>query len=90
MRSMGGSVLFLQKRALGSLLYEKVCDHLDLLEKEYFGLTYKDDLDPNGTRVRLLYGLPEVTLTPPPSSFYFNFRNELTAPSLPFFKSVRL
>ncbi|XP_076440876.1 band 4.1-like protein 3 [Babylonia areolata] len=36
------------KKALGSLLFERVCDHLNLLEKEYFGLTYKDDLDPSG------------------------------------------
>ena len=55
-------VLF-QKKAIGGLLYEKVCDHLDLLEKEYFALTYRDDLDPNGTQVRLLYEPLEVSLT---------------------------
>lgn len=36
------------KKALGSLLFERVCDHLDLLEKEYFGLTYRDQMDPSG------------------------------------------
>lgn len=37
--------IFFQKKALGSVLYERVCDHLDLLEKEFFGLTYRDPLD---------------------------------------------
>lgn len=35
----------IHKKALGSVLYERVCDHLDLLEKEFFGLTYRDPLD---------------------------------------------
>ncbi|TRY94133.1 hypothetical protein DNTS_031636, partial [Danionella cerebrum] len=32
----------LEKRAKGQVLFEKVCDHLNLLEKDYFGLTYSD------------------------------------------------
>ncbi|XP_048020688.1 band 4.1-like protein 3b isoform X3 [Megalobrama amblycephala] len=31
-----------QKRAKGQALFEKVCDHLNLLEKDYFGITYRD------------------------------------------------
>uniref|UniRef100_A0A7N8YP24 Erythrocyte membrane protein band 4.1 like 2 n=1 Tax=Mastacembelus armatus TaxID=205130 RepID=A0A7N8YP24_9TELE len=34
--------LTLQKRAKGQYLFFKVCEHLNLLEKDYFGLTYKD------------------------------------------------
>ncbi|KAL1281152.1 hypothetical protein QQF64_015752, partial [Cirrhinus molitorella] len=31
-----------EKRAKGQLLFDKVCDHLNLLEKDYFGITYRD------------------------------------------------
>ncbi|XP_041832693.1 band 4.1-like protein 2 isoform X5 [Melanotaenia boesemani] len=31
-----------EKRAKGQFLFFKVCEHLNLLEKDYFGLTYKD------------------------------------------------
>ncbi|KAI4872492.1 hypothetical protein NFI96_025653 [Prochilodus magdalenae] len=31
-----------QKKAKGQVLFDKVCDHLNLLEKDYFGLTYRD------------------------------------------------
>ncbi|XP_062844124.1 band 4.1-like protein 3b isoform X2 [Trichomycterus rosablanca] len=30
------------KKARGQVLFDKVCDHLNLLEKDYFGLTYRD------------------------------------------------
>lgn len=30
------------KRAVGCILFDKVCDHLDVLEKDYFGLSYTD------------------------------------------------
>uniref|UniRef100_A0AAX7UVQ8 FERM domain-containing protein n=1 Tax=Astatotilapia calliptera TaxID=8154 RepID=A0AAX7UVQ8_ASTCA len=33
------------KRAKGQYLFFKVCEHLNLLEKDYFGLTYKDNHD---------------------------------------------
>ncbi|XP_067309003.1 band 4.1-like protein 3b isoform X2 [Pseudorasbora parva] len=32
----------LEKRAKAQVLFEKVCDHLNLLEKDYFGITYRD------------------------------------------------
>ncbi|XP_020331746.2 band 4.1-like protein 3 [Oncorhynchus kisutch] len=41
------------KQARGQLLFAKVCDHLNLLETDYFGMTYRDVenqknwLDPN-------------------------------------------
>ncbi|KAI5092772.1 band 4.1-like protein 3 isoform X8, partial [Silurus meridionalis] len=31
-----------QKKAKGQVLFDKVCDHLNLMEKDYFGLTYRD------------------------------------------------
>ena len=34
--------LYLQKKALGEELYEQVFYHLDLIEKDYFGLQYTD------------------------------------------------
>ncbi|XP_077596586.1 band 4.1-like protein 2 isoform X8 [Stigmatopora nigra] len=34
-----------EKRAKGLFLFFKVCEHLNLLEKDYFGLTYKDNHD---------------------------------------------
>ncbi|XP_056098150.1 band 4.1-like protein 3b isoform X3 [Rhinichthys klamathensis goyatoka] len=36
----------LEKRAIGQVLFEKVCDHLNLLEKDYFGITYRDAESP--------------------------------------------
>lgn len=33
---------FPQKRSRGQVLFDKVCEHLNLLEKDYFGLTYRD------------------------------------------------
>jgi hypothetical protein len=32
----------LQRKAKGQDLLDKVCDHIDLLEKDYFGLYYVD------------------------------------------------
>ncbi|KAH9523582.1 hypothetical protein Btru_040398 [Bulinus truncatus] len=40
----------IDKRSSGQLLYERVCDYLDLLERDYFGLQYKDDLDPENVK----------------------------------------
>ncbi|XP_059355234.1 band 4.1-like protein 2 isoform X8 [Carassius carassius] len=43
----------LEKRAKGQYLFFQVCEHLNLLEKDYFGLSFKDNteqrcwLDPN-------------------------------------------
>ncbi|XP_040910341.1 band 4.1-like protein 3b [Toxotes jaculatrix] len=34
--------LNVEKRAKGQVLFDKVCDHLNLLEKDYFGITYRD------------------------------------------------
>ncbi|XP_077579809.1 band 4.1-like protein 3b isoform X9 [Stigmatopora nigra] len=31
-----------EKRVKGQVLLDKVCDHLNLLEKDYFGITYRD------------------------------------------------
>lgn len=36
----------LQRKAKGENLLEKVCDHINLLERDYFGLTYEDKNDP--------------------------------------------
>ncbi|XP_016897980.1 band 4.1-like protein 3b isoform X3 [Cynoglossus semilaevis] len=34
--------LDVEKRTKGQLLFDKICDSLNLLEKDYFGITYKD------------------------------------------------
>uniref|UniRef100_A0A4W4EHR4 FERM domain-containing protein n=1 Tax=Electrophorus electricus TaxID=8005 RepID=A0A4W4EHR4_ELEEL len=34
-----------EKRAKGQYLFSKVCEHLNLLEKDYFGLSFKDNTD---------------------------------------------
>ena len=47
-------VLFPQKRSYGQLLFERVCDYVDLLERDYFGLTYRDEKDTQeNTRVHI-------------------------------------
>ncbi|KAF5897871.1 band 4.1-like protein 2 isoform X1, partial [Clarias magur] len=33
------------KRAKGQVLFQEVCEHLNLLEKDYFGLSFKDNAD---------------------------------------------
>ncbi|CDQ93748.1 unnamed protein product, partial [Oncorhynchus mykiss] len=34
--------LYLQKRERGHVLFDKVCEQLNLLEKDYFGITFRD------------------------------------------------
>lgn len=41
-----------QKRSRGLLLFEKVCEHVNLLEKDYFSLSFRDS-DNNQVPVRL-------------------------------------
>uniref|UniRef100_A0A2K6JRQ9 Erythrocyte membrane protein band 4.1 like 3 n=1 Tax=Rhinopithecus bieti TaxID=61621 RepID=A0A2K6JRQ9_RHIBE len=36
------SLMTFDKRSRGQVLFDKVCEHLNLLEKDYFGLTYRD------------------------------------------------
>ncbi|KAM4693988.1 band 4.1-like protein 2 isoform 7-T9 [Discoglossus pictus] len=35
----------IEKRAKGQILFNKVCEHLNLLETDYFGLIYRDNTD---------------------------------------------
>ncbi|KAH0622300.1 hypothetical protein JD844_024481 [Phrynosoma platyrhinos] len=35
----------LEKKAKGQVLFDKVCEHLNLLEKDYFGLLFQDNSD---------------------------------------------
>ncbi|XP_054274134.1 protein 4.1 homolog isoform X3 [Macrosteles quadrilineatus] len=37
----------IDRKAKGEDLLEKVCDHINLLERDYFGLTYEDRHDPH-------------------------------------------
>lgn len=37
----------MQRKSKGQELLDKVCEHLNLLEKDYFGLTYEDRHDPH-------------------------------------------
>ncbi|XP_033619124.1 band 4.1-like protein 2 isoform X14 [Fukomys damarensis] len=54
----------LEKRAKGQVLFEKVCEHLNLLEKDYFGLLFQESpeqknwLDPAKEIKRQLRNLP--------------------------------
>jgi hypothetical protein len=36
-----------QRKSKGEELLDRVCEHLNLLEKDYFGLTYEDRHDPH-------------------------------------------
>lgn len=38
-------ILFFQKKAKGQILFDKVCEHLNLLEKDYFGLLFYENSD---------------------------------------------
>ncbi|XP_061775687.1 band 4.1-like protein 3 isoform X10 [Nerophis ophidion] len=63
---LDGSDYFLnvEKRVKGQVLFDKVCDHLNLLEKDYFGITYRDLenqknwLDPSKDLKRQIRALP--------------------------------
>ncbi|XP_010226113.1 PREDICTED: band 4.1-like protein 2 isoform X2 [Tinamus guttatus] len=54
----------LEKRSKGQVLFEKVCEHLNLLEKDYFGLVFyensdqKNWLDPSKEIKRQIRSLP--------------------------------
>nr|BAE25691.1 unnamed protein product [Mus musculus] len=54
----------LEKRAKGQVLFDRVCEHLNLLEKDYFGLLFQDHpeqknwLDPAKEIKRQLKNLP--------------------------------
>uniref|UniRef100_F7AQJ9 Protein 4.1 n=1 Tax=Equus caballus TaxID=9796 RepID=F7AQJ9_HORSE len=54
----------LEKRAKGQVLFDKVCEHLNLLEKDYFGLLFQENpeqrnwLDPAKEIKRQLRNLP--------------------------------
>ncbi|XP_042529705.1 band 4.1-like protein 2 isoform X6 [Dipodomys spectabilis] len=54
----------LEKRAKGQMLFDKVCEHLNLLEKDYFGLLFQENteqknwLDPAKEIKRQLRNLP--------------------------------
>ncbi|XP_006144352.1 band 4.1-like protein 2 isoform X11 [Tupaia chinensis] len=54
----------LEKRAKGQVLFDKVCEHLNLLEKDYFGLLFQENpeqknwLDPAKEIKRQLRSLP--------------------------------
>lgn len=45
-------LLLLQKRSLGSALLEQVLYHLDIIEKDYFGLQYTDPHNVNVSQVK--------------------------------------
>ncbi|XP_064269255.1 band 4.1-like protein 2 isoform X19 [Passer domesticus] len=56
----------LEKRARGQVLFDKVCEHLNLLEKDYFGLLFyenseqKNWLDPSKEIKRQIRSLPWI------------------------------
>ncbi|KAM6953740.1 band 4.1-like protein 3a [Aplochiton taeniatus] len=62
----------MEKRERGQVLLDKVCDHLNLLEKDYFGITFRDLdnqknwLDLSKDMKKQIRGVPWV--------FYFNVK----------------
>lgn len=55
-------VCLLQKHARGQVLFDMVCEHLNLLEKDYFGLTFCDSdsqkvrlVDPKGSTLCIVH-----------------------------------
>ncbi|XP_060095343.1 band 4.1-like protein 2 isoform X12 [Heteronotia binoei] len=70
----------LEKRAKGQVLFDKVCEHLNLLEKDYFGLLFRDHseqknwLDPLKEIKRQIRNLPWL--------FTFNVKFYPPEPSL--------
>lgn len=49
-----GLVLLLQRDAKGQYLFDLICHHLNLLEKDYFGIRY---VDPDKQRVSIFIHL---------------------------------
>lgn len=50
---------FFLKRAKGQVLFDKVCEHLNLLEKDYFGLVFQENPEQKVSEVILsLFILP--------------------------------
>ncbi|XP_076014426.1 band 4.1-like protein 3a [Genypterus blacodes] len=53
-----------EKRARGNVLFDKVCDHINLLERDYFALNFKDAdnnknwLDPSKDMKKQVRGVP--------------------------------
>uniref|UniRef100_A0A673AYX1 FERM domain-containing protein n=1 Tax=Sphaeramia orbicularis TaxID=375764 RepID=A0A673AYX1_9TELE len=60
----GGCFVFVQKRSRGVLLFEKVCEHINLLERDYFALNFRDAdnnknwLDPAKEMKKQVRGVP--------------------------------
>lgn len=48
-------LLFPQKRAKGQVLFDKVCEHLNLLEKDYFGLLFQESPEQKVSEVISIY-----------------------------------
>lgn len=72
------SDLSLQKKAKGAELFDQIMYHLDVVEKDYFGLRFMDSAQ---VPVRVKWNvyrmyfdsssdLTDITLTPPPVSHY--------------------
>lgn len=60
--------VFLQKHCKGQALLDKVCEHLNLLEKDYFGLTFSEA---DSQKVSALScSLCDHSCTPSPSFFF--------------------
>lgn len=50
-----GLVALFQRDAKGQYLFDLICHHLNLLEKDYFGIRY---VDPDKQRVSIFIQLP--------------------------------
>lgn len=52
---------YFQKKAIGLVLFDKVCAHLDLLERDYFGLNFIDMKTNLTVSIKLFYGISSNT-----------------------------
>lgn len=59
--SSSSSPLLLQRDAKGQYLFDLICHHLNLLEKDYFGIRY---VDPDKQRASIFIHVPALPRCP--------------------------
>jgi len=63
----------LDKNDVGRALFDKVCQHLDLIEKDYFGFTYQDDRGPSHLKYWLNLDKKISKVKKPGGAWVFDF-----------------
>ncbi|KAI1703464.1 FERM central domain-containing protein [Ditylenchus destructor] len=72
----------IQKNAIGEVLINKVFDHLELIERDFFGLQFVSLLDNNSARMRWLDAKKNIKrqIICPPFHFYFRVKFYVSDP----------